>query len=362
MADQNVHINPDLSRAATLPASCYTDPAMLALEHKNVFARSWQCAASLDQLRHPGNFLAVDVLGTPVVLTRDTAGKLNAFYNICRHRAGVVARGFGNRKSLQCAYHGWLYGLDGSLKNAPEMEGTLDFMPADFGLIPIKVDTWGPFVFVNLSSDAPPLLEVLGKIPQETAKFDFSRMRVVKHIDYPVESNWKVYVDNYLEGYHVPIAHPGLFREIDYAQYRVDTHRYYSSQYAPIRPVRTEDANGRVYAQLSGDDQALYYWIFPNFMLNIYMGMLQTNVVIPDGADRCIVRFEWYFSDDAPPESWDKLNDAIEFSDEIQREDAQLCADVQRNLKVGVYTRGRFNAKRENGVHHFQSLLSEHLA
>ncbi len=352
-------IHPDHSQASTLDAQTYTDPLSLTLEQDRVFKQTWQFAASLEHLRQPGNFLAVEVAGIPIVLTRDGDGQLHAFYNICRHRAGVVARGFGNRRSLQCAYHGWLYSLDGQLKNAPEIEGTADFQADDFGLLPIRVDTWGPLVFVNLSGDAPPLLEVLGKIPEETAPFQFGPMRMIKRVDYPVASNWKTYVDNYLEGYHVPIAHPGLYKEIDYAQYRVDTFRYYSSQYAPIRPVRAEDASGRVYTQLTGDDKALYYWLFPNFMINIYMGLLQINIVLPVSVDQTIVRFEWYFADDASPQSWDKLNDAIEFSDEIQREDAQLCADVHRNMKTGIYRQGRFNARRENGVHHFQRLLSE---
>jgi len=354
-------INPDVARAATLPANLYTDPAMLGMEQDKLFRGTWQYAASLDTLRHPGNFAAVDVMGTPLVLTRDLNGELRAFYNVCRHRAGTVAKGFGNRKTLQCQYHGWLYGLDGKLKNAPEIEGTEDFNPADFCLVPVRVESWGPFAFVNMDGQAPPLLEVLGKIPQETAKFDFSHMRSVKRHDYFVESNWKVYVDNYLEGYHVPIAHPGLFREIDYAQYRVDTFRYYSSQYAPIRPARAKDASGRVYMQMTGDDQALYYWLFPNFMLNIYMGMLQINIVVPMGHDRTKVIFEWFFADDASAQSWDKLSESIEFSDEIQREDAEICANVWRNLQTGVYSSGRFVAQRENGVHHFHTLYEEFL-
>jgi choline monooxygenase len=352
-------INPDHTQAATLPVQFYTDPDMLKEERTKVFNATWQYATSLDMLKHPGSFVAVDVLGTPVVVTRGTDGVVRAFYNICRHRAGVVAKGFGNRKSLQCQYHGWLYGLDGTLKNAPEMEGTQNFDPCDFSLMPIRTATWGNFVFVNLDGNAPDLLTVLGKIPQETSKFRFDKMRSMKRHDYFVDANWKVYIDNYLEGYHVPIAHPGLYREIDYAQYRVDTFRYYSSQYAPIRPTRTEDKSGRVYITMSGDDQALYYWIFPNFMLNIYMGMLQINVVVPLSHDRTKVIFEWFYSEDAPPESWDRLNDSIEFSDEIQREDAEICDAVWRNMQVGVYTQGRFCAQRENGVHHFQSLYSE---
>lgn len=358
---QNFKFQTDLAVADTIPASWYTDPNMLAREKTAIFNKTWQFAAPLDQLRFPGNYVAVDVVGTPVVVTRDANGQLRAFYNICRHRAGVVARGAGNRKSLQCQYHGWLYGLDGCLRTTPEFEGVENFRKEDYGLIPIRVETWGPFAFVNMDNDAPPLLEVLGKIPEETAQFNFDGMRKMKRMDYYVNANWKVYVDNYLEGYHVPIAHPGLFKELDYEQYRVDTYRYYSSQYAPIRPVRTEDAAGRVYTALQGDDKAFYYWIFPNFMLNIYLGMLQINIIVPISHDRTLTIFEWYFADPGTPETWNNLQSSIDFSDEIQKEDIELCEDVWRNMQVGVYNQGRYCVKRENGVHHFHSLLAEAL-
>lgn len=355
----NFHLDSNLARAATIPADWYTDPGYLKLEQQKVFRRTWQYAATLEQLRFPGNYVAVDVVGVPVVLTRDQNGDLHAFYNICRHRAGIVAKGAGNRKTLQCLYHGWLYGLDGCLRTTPEFEGVENFDKADYGLLPIRVETWGPFIFVNMNADAPSLIETLGNIPTETAGFNFSNMRSVGRRDYYVNANWKVYIDNYLEGYHVPVAHPGLYRELDYAQYRVDTYRYYSSQYAPIRPVRTEDAAGRVYTALQGDDRAFYYWLFPNFMLNIYLGMLQINVIVPLSHDRTLTIFEWFFNDPGTPDTWNNLQDSMAFSDEIQQEDIEICEYVWRNLQVDVYTQGRYSVKRENGVHHFHQLLQE---
>ncbi len=361
MHDLSFQYEPDLSRATTIPASWYTDPAMLDLEREKIFRRTWQFAASLDQLRFPGNFVAVDIIGVPVVLTRDLEGTLHAFYNVCSHRAGTVAKGSGNRKSLQCGYHGWLYGLDGTLLRTPEFEGVACFDPCDHGLKPIRVETWGPFAFVNMAPDAPPLLEWLGAIPEETAKFDFEGMRRVERKDYYLTANWKLYIDNYLEGYHVPVGHPGLFKELDYENYRVETGRYHSRQHAPIRPVRGEDPQGRHYTSLEGDAQANYYWIFPNFMLNIYLGMLQINVIVPISHDRTLTIFEWYFPDPGTPESWSTLHDSMSFSDEIQVEDIELCEIVWKNMTAGIYDRGRFSVKRENGVHHFQGLLCDYL-
>lgn len=354
-------LDPNLATASTPPADWYTDPTMLALERQKVFRSTWQYAASLDVLRLPGNYAAVDVNGIPVVLVRGLDNEIRAFYNVCRHRAGVVAHGCGNRKSLQCQYHGWLYGLDGKLKNAPEFDGVENFNKDDFGLVPIRVETWGMFVFVNMDNSAPPLMEVLGQIPQETAGMDFASLRKVERRDYVVNANWKVYIDNYLEGYHIPIAHPGLFKEVDYEKYRVDTFRYYSSQYAPIRPVRSEDAAGRLFTELKGDEKAFYYWIFPNFMVNIYPGNVQINVIVPLSHDKTLTVFEWYFTDPGTPEAWNTLQDGITFSDNVQKEDIQICEDVWRNLQTGVYRQGRYSVKRENGVHHFHSLLQEFL-
>jgi choline monooxygenase len=361
MSDSTFRYEPELARATTIPASWYTDPAMLDREHEKIFRRTWQFATSLDPLRFPGNYVAVDVIGVPVVLTRDQDGSLHAFHNVCRHRAGRVAHGAGNRKGLQCSYHGWTYGLDGSLRNAPEFDGVENFDKCDFGLHPIRVETWGPFAFVNMDPDAPPLIEMLGNIPEVTSQFNFDDMRRVERRDYYLDANWKLYIDNYLEGYHVPVAHPGLFRELDYERYRVETFRYHSLQHAPIRPVRGEDAAGRHYTVMEGDDNARYYWIFPNFMLNIYLGMLQINVIVPISHDRTLTIFEWYFPDPGTPDSWNTLNDSMVFSEEIQREDIELCEIVMRNMKAGIYDRGRFSAKRENGVHHFQGLLCEFL-
>ena len=361
MSIEPFSFEPDLARATTLPASWYTDPAMLAREHKRIFRRTWQYAAALEGLRLPGNFVTADVAGVPIVLTRGQDRELRAFYNICRHRAGVVARGSGNRKTLQCQYHGWLYGLDGCLRTTPEFEDVAGFDKSQYGLIPIRVDTWGPFAFVNMDPDARPLAETLGNIPVETARFSFEGMRRVARRDYVLDANWKLYIDNYLEGYHVPVAHPGLYRELDYDNYRVETFRSYSLQHAPIRPAKAEDSAGRRYTALEGDQQARYYWIFPNFMLNIYMDMLQINVIVPRRYDRTLTIFEWYFAEPGTAETWNGLQDSIAFSDEIQQEDITLCEDVWRNLQAGVYDRGRFSVKRENGVHHFQGLVAEFL-
>jgi choline monooxygenase len=154
-----------------------------------------------------------------------------------------------------------------------------------------------------------------------------------------------------------------LFKELDYDQYRVDTFEMHSSQYAPIRELRPGEEVGRDrrYVRTGDESEALYYWIFPNVMLNVYMDNVSINIILPLGHDRTLTIFEWYFEQPGTGEGWESMQRVIEFSDQIQQEDIELCEIVQRGLESRSYDRGRFSAKRENGVHHFQRLVHKFL-
>jgi choline monooxygenase len=354
--------DPDIARASTIPARLYIDPVYLELERERVFAHTWQLVGRVEQVAEVGQFFTAEIGNDSIVVVRDTAG-LRGFYNVCLHRAGPVAHGCGKRKTLQCKYHGWTYNLAGELLHAPEMEGVERFTPADMRLRPVAVASWGPLVFANLDGKAPPLDEMLDDIPQRVAHFGCESMRYVMRKEYDLACNWKVYVDNYLEGYHIPVVHPSLHKEIDYDAYRVEPKRYASIQHAPLRPVGPGTAAQRQYDPTKTDvGEAVYGWLFPNMMVNVYLGQMQTNLVVPVSHDRTTVVFEWFASrapeDPATDADWSRL---IAFSDEIQDEDIEICETVQRNLRSRVYDRGRYSAKRENGVHHFHSLLHEFL-
>jgi choline monooxygenase len=351
--------DPDIRRAATIPSRLYIDPVYAALEDEKVFGRTWQLVGRTDQLGESGEYITAEIGNEAIVVVRD-GDTLRGFHNICLHRAGPVAEGCGKRQTLQCRYHGWTYRLSGELLRAPEMEDACDFTAESMHLLPVQVTTWGPLVFANLDLKAPPLERCFEDIAERSRRFDVTTMRYVGRKTWSINCNWKVYVDNYLEGYHIPVVHPTLHKELDYDEYQVELHRYYSLQHAPIRAGR---GGNRRYEATSPDDEAQYYWVFPNLMLNIYLGQMQTNVVIPRGADRCDVVFEWYAhnppTDAAADPAWSKL---MAFSDEIQDEDISICERVQQNLRSRSYDRGRYSPKRENGVHHFHGLLHEFLS
>ncbi|MCA1592961.1 MAG: Rieske 2Fe-2S domain-containing protein [Acidobacteria bacterium] len=346
-----------LAYAETPPAAFYTDARVLEEERRKVFGRTWQLAGRAEQVAQPGQYFTANVGDEPVIVARGADGRVRAFSNVCRHRAGPVAEGCGQRKSFQCGYHGWTYALDGRLAGTPEFEGVECWSKEEHGLPQYRVETWGALVFVNLDAACAPLGEALEDIPARAGeRKDWAGMRLAARKEWSVDCNWKVYVDNYLEGYHIPVVHPGLNRELDYARYRTETKRFYSIQHAPLRRTATDLLRGG--EKLDGDG-AQYFWVFPNLMLNVYAGNYSTNLIVPLGPERTLTVFEWYFRDPDSQATQEAVRRTVEFSDEIQLEDIRICEAVQRNLRSRSYARGRYSVKRENGVHHFHGLLAE---
>jgi choline monooxygenase len=354
---QHTDINESVAHSWTLPASVYLDPALLQREKTDLFGKSWQIVGHRDQVTNPGDYFTTDLLSEPLLIVRGNDGVLHGFYNVCRHRAGPPAEGCGSRKVFRCGYHGWTYGLDGHLLNAPEMDGTADFDHKQFGLQPVAIGEWGAWVFVNLAPEAQPLTRSLRELPQQAGKYSLESLKLAERRDYVMECNWKVYIDNYLEGYHLPSVHPSLNRELDYSQYVTENFEKHSRQASPIRGPENEKSVSRRYSQASGDAEAEYFWIFPNWMLNCYPDNVSLNIVLPLSPERCVAIFEWYFPQEALTS--DLPATTIRFSDEIQIEDGRICETVHRNLRSRSYTRGRFSAKQETGVHHFHRLYSE---
>jgi choline monooxygenase len=332
-----------LATASALPARYYCGADAMALDRRAVFARSWQLVAHGSELEHPGDHVVAEIAGVPLLVVRGDDGALRALHNVCRHRAGPLATCNGRgAKRLRCHYHGWTYALDGQLLSAPEMADAADFDVATVRLPQAQIALWHGFVFVALAN-APPLADVLGGIDARIGAVAFSGYRLHQHVAYDIACNWKVYIDNYLEGYHVPHIHPELNRMLDYRSYVTELARWHSLQWSPLESA----------GDLYGNGEALYYWIWPNTMLNILPGRLQTNRVLSLGPERCRVEFDFYYPDDAG----ERRERDLAFSDVVQKEDVDICERVQCGLASGSYDAGRLNPRRESGVHHFHELL-----
>ena len=352
-----LHIDLDIAHASTLPAHLYYSQETFEREKSALFSASWQVVGHVHQVAAPGDYFTFDLLGEPLLIARGEEGVLRGFYNVCRHRAGNPATGCGNRKLFRCGYHGWTYRLDGALLVTPEFEGVEDFDRADFGLTPVRLEEWFNLIFFNLDGEAPPLRETLGHLPAQAERFDFKNMKFSERRTYQMNCNWKTYIDNYLEGYHVPSIHPALNREIDYKAYTVEPHDEYVRQWTPIRGAQIGDAAPRRYEGASMALTADYFWIFPNWMLNCYPDNVSLNIILPLSAERTLAIFEWYLPEkDIGGEAARK---AMAFSDEIQVEDVRICEIVQKNLHSSSYQSGRYSVKQERGLHAFHQMYRD---
>lgn len=347
--------NDPLEKAWTIPSPWYFDQGIARLEQESVFANTWQVAGRLDQVEKKGDFFTTDISGEPVVVARGEDGILRAFYNVCRHHAAaVVTEAQGCAKNFRCPYHGWTYGNDGALKGMVEFDGVCDFDRAKNGLVSMAVDTWENFVFVNLNGKAASLQNFLGKVPELVAplqlkkKLNFFDRRI-----YTLQCNWKVYVDNYLDGgYHVPHAHKGLSSVIEYTSYTIENFERSCLQSSPL----SSGSKSKKDVAATRQGRAFYLWIYPNFMINAYQGVMDTNLVIPLAVDKCAVVFDYYFSDISKKAQ--KKNAASEkVSEKVQDEDEAICDSVQRGLSSRAYVAGRLSVRREAGEHLFHRLL-----
>ena len=345
-----------LERASTIPASWYLNPDLFALERRTVFARSWQVVGRADQVASPGQFLSAETAaGEPIVVVRDADGTLRAFFNVCRHHAAaVVTAPEGSAQTLRCPYHGWTYGLDGALKGTPDFAGVCDFDRSANGLAPARVELWEGFVLVAVDPGAPPLTEALGAdLIERVAPLGLGTLHWMERRHYLLDCNWKVFVDNYLDGgYHVPHLHKGLDSVLDYATYTIENGARFCLQSSPLVTEGAETQTGAV----RRGDRAYYFWIYPNFMINCYGSAMDTNLVVPRGVDRTEVLFDFFFAD-VSPAALPSNRASVDVADRIQDEDVAICVSVQRGLQSRAYTAGRLSVRREAGEHLFHRLL-----
>jgi len=365
LLDILLQFDPDrpLERAVTIPSAWYFDNEIAELERRAVFGDTWQVVGRADQVAEPESFFTADVAGEPIVVVRDEEGILRGFYNVCRHRAARVAiEPEGRAKKLRCRYHGWTYDLAGRLRGTPEFDSVADFRREDNGLTPINVAAWGPLICVHLSKPASSLEDYLAPLPQRTAKLELDRLHFVERRDYRLACNWKVFVDNFLDGgYHVNTIHPGLAGVIDYSHYRTEIAGQTSVQISPLKSSSAKSGNDAGLSKVRAGEAAYYWWVFPNFMMNTYQGVMDTNLVLPLGPDNCRVIMDFYFAEKEGTEAKAFIAQSLDVAHQIQLEDVGICEDVQRGLASRSYDTGRFSVRREAAGYHFHQLLARRL-
>jgi choline monooxygenase len=353
-------VNPDITRAETLPASFYHDQNQYEKMKESVFAKSWQWLGDspsllpLDGFAHPFSFLE-NHLTEPMVLVRNNNSEITCLSNVCTHRGNIVSHHPGKINGLSCMYHGRRWNMDGTFKHMPEFKEAKDFPRPCDDLHRFDLQEWGPFLFTGLEPEIDfsvikdYLNQWIGFLPLNEFKLDTSKSR-----DYLINCHWALYCDNYLEGFHIPFVHPDLNAVLDYDAYTTELFDYGTLQ------IGYADGAEEVFVlpddhPIAGSEvAAFYFWVFPNMMFNFYPWGLSVNIVKPLSISKTKVSFITYMYDDSKYEIYSA--DAI---DKTEREDEFVVEGVYKGLHSRYYKTGRFSPKREQGVHHFHRMLSE---
>src|SRR5205807_9426735 len=320
--------------------------------------RSWQTVGRVDQVRERGQYITAEITGEPILVVRGGDNVLRGFFNVCRHKgAAIMTEREGRTQNLRCPYHGWTYSLEGELKGTPDFAGVRNFDPSANGLIPCQTALWQNWLFVKVETHGPSLERFLGAdLTGRIHKSGIENLHWLERRSYTLNCNWKVFVDNYLDGgYHVPHLHKGLDSVLDYGEYTIENGKRYCLQSSPMVSNGDDEAGA-----VRGGNRALYYWLYPNFMMNYYEGVLDTNLVRPITIDRTEVIFDFYFAD-VSEAARERNSKSVDVGERIQQEDVGICESVQRGLRSSAYQSGRLSARREAGEHLFHRLLYAHL-
>jgi choline monooxygenase len=322
-----------------LNVELYCGEAALKTDRAEVLRRSWQFIGHESMAPKPGDYLAEEIAGAPIVVVRNAQGVLAAFHNVCRHRAGaLVADGEGHcGEAFVCRYHGWRYSLDGRLRSAVDFGAAPGFDPREYSLFPIRVETWRGLVFVNLDLDAAPLSDLIAPLADEPP---FPAFPLTERRSHALACNWKAYVENYLEGYHLPMVHPEFDADVVVSDYSVQVQGEVVFQAAPAR-----DAS--VYA-------GTWAWLWPNLAINTYRHGYMIERMTAVGPEATRLDYFYFFD----PARTSELTEMFVASDRVTTQDKQVCEEVQRNLRTGIYRGGVLSPKHEQGVAWFQARIA----
>ena len=355
-------INSDIRKAETLSSSFYTSEQSYKESIENIFVHSWQYIADRVQLlKAPENVFPVTLLEKSVdepLILETSNDQIRCMSNVCTHRGFQIVHHPARMKKIVCGYHGRRFDLEGHVEFMPEFKEAIDFpRPCDH-LKQLKVDRWKRFVFTGVNPKID--FEVIkNKLDERLSFLDMESWRFAPEYTkvYNVNANWALYCDNYLEGFHIPFVHQDLNSMIDYGEYTTECYDHMSVQIGYGKSGDEVFDLPEDHPDFGKHVVAYYYWLFPNFMLNIYTWGVQINIVKPVSKDYCKVEFLYFIGDE---EKWEKFGkDAL--AEKVEREDEYVVEGVQKGMKSRFYDTGRFSPKREKGVHHFHQLVSDYM-
>ncbi len=342
-----------LERASTLPGRMFSDQDVYAAEMDRLFRRVWHCVGRADEIANPGDFRTYEVAGSGVVVVRNSEGDLKAYHNVCRHRGTclVEAPSGSGLKRILCPYHAWTYDLNGRLLGAPHMSEVEDFERSENGLIPVSLDEWRGFLFLNLSPQAESLKRALGDLPRRAQPYPLERLRLAHRVTYDVHANWKLIVQNANECYHCPGVHPQLVCLTPYRSGQEDLRQgpVFGGWMDFVPGVSSLTASGQTtrptFSELSPEDLArvYYYVLWPANFLSFLPDYVTLDWFIPKGPDLTQLVFDLYVERNER----DPANDAMEFWDMTNRQDWHICELAHRGSKTLGYTQGRYSGEEE---------------
>lgn len=352
-----LHIDADICLAETLPGAFYHDANVFAALRERVFATSWHWLGDLSDVEAPESLsprvLAPGLLDEPVVLARDAQGALRCLPNVCTHRGNILVHQNQRARDIRCGYHSRRFDYNGRMTFMPEFKAARNFPRDCDHLKPLSFGAWRGFGFAAIDPAVAfddliaPMREAVSHLPAWPLCAEAGSGR-----DYMVAANWALYVENYLEGFHIPHVHPLLSASVDYASYRTDCYPFAVRQTAWAKAGDTAfeaDAFPTEQGRIAAD----YWWVFPNLMFNFYPWGVSVNVVLPEAIDRTRVLFRSYVTQP----SLRKLG-AGGALDQVEMEDERVVEAVQRGTKSRFYGTGRYSPTRETGTHHFHRLLA----
>lgn len=337
--------------SAALAPRLYTDAGVLEAEQEAIFARTWQLAGHVADLPQAGSYLTTYAGGRPVLVVRGEDGELHAFRNVCRHRGSELLTGTGTcKRAIRCRYHGWTYRFDGTLIGVPEHRTIPNLDKAQLPLLPARAEVLAGLVFVNLDPHATPLRELCAGLEERLASYRIPELTPASAGGGSrQQANWKVVVDNYLEGYHVPIAHPGLMRLLDYQNYTAEVHEHWVWFDAPLRDKPSDNRLERLYQKLASPMPGLpeadrniwrYVFIYPNTTIDLYPDQVNTWRLDPDGVATTKDTYWVYRPAGASPMTRAAQWANHKVNELVLDEDVDLVEAVQRGLQIDEYRPG----------------------